>query len=273
MIHKAQYGGIMKNHFYKGLVILLAVFSLCIYGSICFAEQKSNTDVDNAIKMYENGDYDMADKLIVTALKKDKRDVAALTWYALIKMEIAKNKKELNPDACKLVVNKQIIYLNTYYGSDLMFLDEDKLYSYYHAAYAKAYWLTDNNREVNWFVDKSLALYPRNYEALHVKGQVALGMAEKTTPSITQNFGDPSPVNIYLNTAYKSFLAEMEAAGNDAPEIKSRAAYWAASTSYRLNKMETDKIKELLETSIRSNPNGIYGALSKKMFEKLFNVK
>lgn len=264
----------MKNYFYKTLVILLSVFSLYIYGSICFAEQTNYTDVDNAIKMYENGDYDMADKLIVIALKKDKRDVAALTWYALIKMEIAKNNKELNQDACKLVVNKQIIYLNTYYGSDLLFLDEDKLYSYYHAAYAKAYWLTENNKEVDWFVDKSLTLYQKNYEALHVKGQVALRRAENTPPpALTSNFSDPPPKNIYLNVAYKSFLAEMEAAENDAPEIKSRAAYWAATASFRLNKNETDKIKELLETSIRSNPSGIYGVLSKNMLEKIFNVK
>lgn len=264
----------MTNHYYRCLVILLSVFSLHIYGNICFAEKTNYTDIDNAIKMYENGNYDMADNLIVMALKKDKRDVAALTWYALIKMEIAKNKKEFNPEDCKSVVNKQIIYLNTYFGSDLLFLDEDKLYSFYHAAFAKAYWLNYNEREVGWFVDKSLALYPQNYEALHVKGQVALYLADKvSSPSSAANDVDTYSINKYLNIAYESFLTEMNAVGNDAPEIKSRAAYWAAYTLFRLNKSETDKTKEHLETSIKSNPNGIYSALSKKMLEKINNIK
>lgn len=265
----------MKTNFYKSFLIILSSLLLCIYGTICIAEQNSDTSVDNAIKMYENGNYDMADKLIASALKKDKRDVAALTWYALIKMEIAKNNRESDPINCKLVVEKQISYLNTYFGADLLFLDEDKLYSYYHAAYAKAYWINYNEREINWFIDKSLALYPMNYEALHAKGQVAL-IKSDPSPSSTANFvGDPSPApsSKYLNIAYQSFLAEMKAVGDNAPEIKSRAAYWAAFTLYKLNKEEKDKIKELLDASIKYNPSGIYGVLSKNMMGKRFNVK
>ncbi|MFA6147340.1 MAG: hypothetical protein WC899_03935 [bacterium] len=264
----------MKDNFYKTLVASSLVLSLFIYGNLCFAEQTSYVNIDNAIKLYENGYYNSADNMISIALKKDKRDVAALTWYALIKMEISKNSREINHIYNRSIVDKLILYLNTYYGSDLLFLDEDKLYSYYHAAYAKAYWLTNNNKEVDWFVEKSLALYQYNYEALHIKGQVALGRVDNPPPPMfTSNYNDPPSRDSYLSEAYKSFLAELAAAENDAPEIRSRAAYWAAATLYKANNNNTDKINELLGISIKANPIGIYGVLSKKMLDKILNVK
>jgi hypothetical protein len=242
--------------------LLPALLLLCAFRAISVAQDDIPGDVDRAVRLYESGDYQQADNVITRALRKDKRDVAALTWYALIKMENAKLKFGANTKACKAVVDKLVGYLNTYYGVDLLFLDDDRLYSFYHSAYAKAYWLNYNRKEVGWFIDKSLEIYPKNYEALDAKGRMLLYRSENP------NSSERGETERNLAAAYAAFLAEADAAGAGAPEIRARGLYWAGYTLGKMDRKDPGKIRELLEAAAESNPAGIYAERARKMLDK-----
>lgn len=261
----------MKTALDKGILIGLSISFLFISGSICVAGETGRLDMDAALNSYGNGDYDAAGKALDDAITKDGKDVWAVTLNAIVKMEVARNNRESDPATCRTVAKTQYDVLNRFYGMHKLFVADDKLYSFYLAAYGKAYWLNNRPDKAEWYINKSIALYPKNYEALDVKGQIALGKAPQIYMSIN-NPADSFSIERNLKIALESFSTEMDAAGNDATDIKSRAAYWAAFASHRLNGA-TDRVKALLEESIKAKPGGKHAGLSKAMLEKRFSVK